>query len=304
MSSTKELARELRDKRVGVVLSAGYFGFFGHAGFVAAMSAVGLRPAAWAGTSAGALVAALAASGLEPAEISERLLRVKRRAFWDPAPITWIVDALRGRIPTGILAGRRFRRLLSEVLPVKRIEETKAPLIIATTDVTHASVRIHAEGDLVDAVCASCAYPGLFCTVNSKGSQLWDGGLVDKAPLRALAERFELDALLVHYLPSRSRLERPAGMVGYLGAMGRALAAARHQGFVWQAQLCEAEGLPVYVIAPELPPVSPARLERGREVIGLASAWAARALAAPAEESRPFARRPRSASRRPDDRSS
>src|SRR5690606_14944306 len=73
MNTTKELARELQGKRVGVVLSAGYFGFFGHAGFIAALRGVGLEPAAYAGTSAGALVAALAASGLEPQEITARL---------------------------------------------------------------------------------------------------------------------------------------------------------------------------------------------------------------------------------------
>ena len=274
---------------MGVVLSAGYFGFFGHAGFVAALWSAGIEPVAWAGTSAGALVAALAASGLEPPEIAERLLRLRRNDFWDPTPIRWLGEAVRGRIPTGILAGRRFRRLLAEVLPVRRIEETKVPLVIATTDVTHAAVRIHREGDLVEAVCASCAYPGLFAPVPLDGAHLWDGGLVDKAPLCALCEGRELDALLVHYLPSRAR-NRPASRpLGYLGAMGRALTAARHQGFEWQARLCEARGIPVYVVAPDLPAVGPRRLHRAREVIGLATAAAARALAAPPEDSRPYA---------------
>src|SRR5690606_37031434 len=181
----------------------------------------------------------------------------------------------RGRIPTGFLTGRRFRRLLAEVLPVRRIEETKTPLVIATTDVTHAAVRVHREGDLVEVVCASCAYPGLFCTVPLDGSQLWDGGLVDKAPLFALAEGRELDALLVSYLPSRIRAKPASRTLGYLGAMGRAMAAARHQGFEWQARLCEAQGIPVYVVAPDLPAVGPRRLHRAREVIGLATAAAA-----------------------------
>lgn len=286
----RELARELRDKRVGVVLSAGYFGFYGHAGFIAALQGVGIEAAAYAGTSAGALVAALAASGLGPPEIASRLLRLRRNDFWDPSPIAWLLEAVRGRIPTGILTGRRFRKLLAEVLPVDRIEATETPLVIATTDVTNAAIRVHREGDLVEAICASCAYPGLFCTVPLDGAHLWDGGLVDKAPLRALAEGRGLDVLLVHYLPSRIRAERSARPFGYLGAMGRAMAAARHQGFVWQAELCEAEGLPVYVIAPELPALGPGRLRMGREVIAQATALAARALAAPPEESRPFRR--------------
>src|SRR5690606_24931118 len=103
---TNEPARELRGRRVGAVLSAGYFGFFGHAGFVAALWSAGVERVAWAGTSAGALVAALAASGLEPPEIAERLLRLRRNDFWDPTPIRWLGEAVRGRIPTGILAGR------------------------------------------------------------------------------------------------------------------------------------------------------------------------------------------------------
>ena len=58
--SDDRLVEILRGKgrRVGVVLSAGFFGFFGHAGFWKALCAAGISPRAWAGTSAGGMVAA------------------------------------------------------------------------------------------------------------------------------------------------------------------------------------------------------------------------------------------------------
>src|SRR5581483_1127378 len=98
------LADCLRGKRFGLVLSAGYFGFFGHAGFVEALLSAGLRPAAWAGTSAGGLVAALHAAGMAPARIGELLTTLRREHFWDPDPLGVAVDAVRGGArATGLL---------------------------------------------------------------------------------------------------------------------------------------------------------------------------------------------------------
>ncbi len=282
------LRAALRGKRVGVVLSAGYFGFFGHAGFLAALDAAGIVPSAWAGTSAGALVAAMAAAGLDAAAIGRLLVEVKKEQFWDPAPIASLLDAARGRGITGLLAGARFRKLLEDKLPVRTFEELRTPLVIVTADVSAASPRVHVEGPLSVAVHASCAYPGLFRTVPVDGAQLWDGGLVDKAPLVALAERVPLDALLVHYLPSESRAAPPPKRPhGYLSAMAQALGAVRHEHYLLQARLLEARGTPVYELSPELPKVEPKRLAAGKDALARAAAHAAAALAGPAAAARP-----------------
>lgn len=255
------------------------------------MEGAGLGPAAYGGTSAGALIAAFAAAGLDAGQIRDRLLRLRRADFWDPAPLAALLDAARGRGVTGMLAGARFRALLEETLPVKRIEDCGAPLVLVSTDVSSARPRIHERGSLAEAVHASCAYPGLFRAVRSGGAELWDGGLVDKAPLLALVERVPVDALLVHYLPSASRKEGKTAGHGYVAAMGRALAALRHDHFELQARLLEARGVKVYVVAPELPAVSPRRLRAGRGVLDTACAEAAKALAAPPDEARRFRER-------------
>jgi NTE family protein len=70
-------------RRTAIVLSAGYFGFFAHAGFMRAVEELGIDYCAISGSSAGAIVAALHASGVPAQEIIDLLLSVKRRDFWD-----------------------------------------------------------------------------------------------------------------------------------------------------------------------------------------------------------------------------
>src|SRR5687767_1107390 len=110
----------LRGKRFGLVMSAGYFGFYGHAGFLAGLEAAGLVPSAYAGTSAGGLVAAFAAAGAPAEDIVRLLLAQRRQSFWDPDPLGAVFDALARRGPgaSGLLRGDRFRALLEQHLPV------------------------------------------------------------------------------------------------------------------------------------------------------------------------------------------
>ena len=63
--------------RIGIVLSAGYFGFFAHAGFMLGIEELGIDYSAIAGSSAGAIVAALHEQGLTAArqEIQEHRLK-------------------------------------------------------------------------------------------------------------------------------------------------------------------------------------------------------------------------------------
>lgn len=274
------LQETLASRRFGLVLSAGYFGFFAHGGLLAALEQAGLRPAAWAGSSAGALVGALGASGMPAGDIAAMMTRVAKADFWDPAPVEQLVDAVRGRGMTGLLRGDRFRALLERQLPA-RFEDCREPLAIVTADVTRAASRVHVAGPLPPIVHASCAYPGLFRTVDEDGTQSWDGGLIDKAPIVALTEHADVDALLVLYLPSDTKHDAAARprRVGYLGGMMRGLAAVRHEHYVLQAKLAEARGIPVYELSPVLPKLGPSRLALGPAVLEESAQIALAALA-------------------------
>src|ERR1700755_1683542 len=94
-------------QRTAIMLSAGYFGFYAHAGFMRAIEECGIDYTAIAGSSAGAMVAALHASGVPAGEIIDMLLNVRRKDLWDRVGTLGLLGSLvrRGRGLTGLLKG-------------------------------------------------------------------------------------------------------------------------------------------------------------------------------------------------------
>lgn len=283
------LADALAGRRVGLVLSAGFFGFYGHAGFLRGLTAGGVQPAAYAGTSAGGLVGAYAAAGMAPQAIETLLFGLRRERFWDPDVLGGLASAARGGPGgMGLLAGRRFRELLTSTLPVRRFEECPTPLLLVAADVRHARSVPLTEGELAPAIHATCAYPGLFRPVAMDGGLLWDGGLVDKAPALALSRHLkgQLDVVLVHFLPTRGDTEL-GGPFAYARGMAAAVAALRRSHLELQLQLLTAEGLDVFLVVSELPAVSPRQLAKGVQAAEAGRRAALAALTGPAAALRP-----------------
>jgi NTE family protein len=283
------LREELTGRRFGLVLSAGYFGFYGHAGFLAGLHDAGLTPSAYSGSSAGGLIGALAAAGVPSERIAQLLRELKRETFWDPAPLATLRGALRGgHHLTGLLTGERFRELVANALPVQRIEECPTPLRIVATNLSRHAMEEFSRGLIAPRVVATCAYPGLFRAAHVDGQLYWDGGMVDKAPvlsLANLAKELRLDALLVHYLPTAER-DVPHGLWAYAHGLDAGMAIARREHFLLQLEVTKARGLPVHVVVSHLPPVSPRQLERGVEALEAARASVGAALQIPPQ---PFA---------------
>ncbi len=278
------LRSHLEGKRFGLVLSAGYFGFYGHAGFVDGLLAHGLVPSAFAGTSAGGMVAAFAAAGMPVPDLKALITSQRREHFWDPDWLGIAVDSVRkGHRPSGLLKGARFRSLLDRHLPVRRFEDTLAPLVVVATSLTSQRAVTLTSGDLASAIHATCAYPGLFQAVPRDGDLLWDGGIVDKAPAVALldAKVGPLDALLVHYLPSRGGSAHPSGPFAYASGMSSGFAAVRREHFKLQLEVLHHRGMPTYVVTSHLPPVSPRSMTSGASAMAAGAQSIARALAAP-----------------------
>jgi NTE family protein len=279
------LAQQLRGQRFGLVLSAGYFGFYGHAGFVAELLAQGFTPAAWAGTSAGGMIAGFHAAGASPQQVAALLATQRREHFWDPDPLGIAIDAVRGGPrASGLLRGDRFARLLDEHLPAKSFEDCPAPLLLVATNLSSQSSAVLRSGPLASAIHATCAYPGLFSAVRREGQLLWDGGLVDKAPVLALQESAlggALEGYLVHYLPSRDGAAEPKGLLAYPTGLAAGVAALRKDHFRLQLELLAARGKPVHVITSVLPKVTPRSMESGAAALEAGRLAARAALAAP-----------------------
>jgi len=129
--------RQDSSSRMGVVFSSGFFGFFAHAGFLAALRDRNIRSSGYAGASSGAIIAAMAASDMSDHTIRDILLGLKKSDFWDPDPMPLILKGalklFRGY--SGYLRGKGFARLL-EHIPITQIEDCPVSLVITATNLT------------------------------------------------------------------------------------------------------------------------------------------------------------------------
>lgn len=269
--------------RSGVAFSSGFFGFFAHAGFLAAIREAEIRPSAYAGASSGAIVAAMAASGMSDGAIREMLFGLKKTDFWDPDP--WYVVLLNAirlfRGYTGYLKGDGFARLLTR-LPVRRFEECDTPLAISTTNLSQRKQTVFTGGDLIRAIQASGSVPILFKPVEMNGSLYLDGGITGKAPVEPLADLCELDRIIIHFIASNNVEEARHGFLRKRLAPWHiqhlAVNVARQEAYQKELTMVRKRGIEVIEIRTESPALSPNSLHKGPEAYNAAKTSAAKLL--------------------------
>ncbi len=171
------------------------------------------------GTSVGAINGAAIAAGLSPDHLAQLwrglrrrdVVRFNRQLFWK---LVW-ADSLFDHRPLG--------RFLERNLPVRRFEELRIPLIVTGTDFGTGRSVYWRRGDLVDAIMASVAMPGLFPPQVVGGVQLVDGGITDNVPIDvAVAEG--ADTVIVMLCACCERVSGPVR--GLFAILRRALAIA------------------------------------------------------------------------------
>jgi len=267
----------LRGMRVGVALSSGFFGFFHHAGVLGALVDRGIRPARIAGNSAGALVGAMYAAGLDPAEIAAELLSVRRADFWDPG---WPFSS-RG---FGLLAGEKLAARVARALPVHGFGECRVPLSLGVYGLDDGRTHHLSDGALVPAVRASCAIPYLFQPVAIGGRCCWDGGFGEKTPLAPFIKARDVDAVVVSYLPPRDAETGPkrrralAPLPGPLSLFAVTPSDERLERDKAAVAILREAGVRVLVLGPKPVPLGPFSLERGEAAAGAGRDGAGRIL--------------------------
>lgn len=199
-----------------LVLSAGFFGFYAHAGVIAALERAGLRPRRIVGTSAGAITGGMWAAGVELGSIIELLGALRREDFWDPSWLGWGARDSDPGTRLGILRGRKFDALLGRALAqternVQQIEDCPIALAIVTHELRRRTTAVLDRGPLRPAIRASAALPIMFGPVRIHGRLHADGGISDRPGFSALAPD---ERTLYHHLPHQSPWPRPSGHDG------------------------------------------------------------------------------------------
>jgi NTE family protein len=153
------------------------------------------------GTSIGAVNGALIAAGLSPAELAER---------WRHIRTSDVLDFRRGwlrllRNAPALCDGWRTEQFIRRLLPFHTFMHLPRRLAIVATDLMTGEAVVLERGDLVEAVLASIALPGLLPPRRYRGRWLIDGGLAANLPVRVA---YEMGARRVVAFPCRC-MSRP-----------------------------------------------------------------------------------------------
>jgi len=185
---------------IGLALGGGFARGLAHIGVLKVLEQEKIPVNFIAGTSVGALIGAVYASGVRPQGMEEIAGLIRFRDF-----ARWTVSRL------GFASNDRMSGMLQRCLKVKTFEELRVPLAVVATDFVSGEPVVFRSGDLIGPVRASCAYPGMFLPVTVNGRTLVDGMLaysVPTTPLREMgAERVLAVYLKAHWVnpgPPRS----------------------------------------------------------------------------------------------------
>jgi NTE family protein len=195
--------------RVALCLNSSFLGYFAHAGFLRALTALGIRPVAVSGASAGALVAGTFAAGKTPEEMLELFLSPELQCvFREPgAPLRGLATIFNLPGHTGALHGRGALALLRKHLGDRRIEDCLDPrLALSVTNLGQARSEAVTRGPLAEYILASGAFPGFFTAQSVEESWYWDGGVANALPFDHWFADPNIDTILVHIVANPGEL--------------------------------------------------------------------------------------------------
>lgn len=196
MQTAMTLSDWLATRPFGLTMSSGFFGFFAHGGVLQALLEAGCTPARVSGSSAGALVTSLWASGTSIDDIQARFYSAQRSDFWDPYP------------GFGLLRGEKFRQMLRGLLQVERYDDCRVPAAVSTYDIFKRTTVVVNSGEMVNPLYASCCVPLMFHPARVNGRSYWDGGILDRPGLDGMPSEMPV---LYHHLGSRSPWRKKNG---------------------------------------------------------------------------------------------
>ena len=188
--------------RIGLALGSGSARGLAHIGVLRAIQEAGIKVDVIAGTSMGALIGAIFAAGKLDG-LAARFLD------FDWKRIVALLDPVLPR--SGLIDGQKVADFARAHVTETRIEDLPIPFHAVATDITSGEQVVLGTGDLIEAVRASIAVPGIFTPVRTNGRILVDGGLVNPVPVsvaRAMGADRVIAVDLNHDIVNR-RLSHP-----------------------------------------------------------------------------------------------
>ena len=197
--------------RIGLVLGGGGARGAAHIGVLKELERLRIPVDAIAGTSMGAIVGGLYATGVNAEELEELVssldwnaalsdtaarehLSFRRKQDDREFPINFELG-LRGTdllLPKGVIQGQELdlllRKLTMHASHITDFDELPIPFRAIASDIVAGEVVILDSGDLTMAIRASMSVPGVFAPARVDGRLLVDGGLIGNLPIDVMKE--------------------------------------------------------------------------------------------------------------------
>ena len=191
--------------RIGIALGGGAAKGFAHIGVIKMLEANGFTPAVVAGTSAGSVVGALYASGMDAFELQEKAVALDETKIRD-------LQLSSG----GLVLGQKLEDYVNEQVQRKPLEQLAKPFVAVATRLEDGERTVFARGNTGQAVRASSSIPGVFQSVAIGKYHFVDGGITSPVPVDA-ARQLGADVVIAVDISNKARGKTPDGMLGTLG---------------------------------------------------------------------------------------
>ena len=210
--------------RIGIALGGGAAKGFAHIGVIKMLEANGFTPAVVAGTSAGSVVGALYASGMNAFELQEKAVALDEAKIRD-------LQLSSG----GLVLGQKLEDYVNEQVQRKPLEQLAKPFVAVATRLEDGERTVFARGNTGQAVRASSSVPGVFQPVSIGKYHYVDGGIASPVPVDA-ARQLGADIVIAVDISNKARGKTPDNM---LGALGQSIAIMGQK--LGQAELARAD---------------------------------------------------------------
>lgn len=200
--------------RFGVALGGGGVRGLAHVPVYETLQDLDLCPDALSGTSMGAIMGTMFASGLSGREtrsfVEKNFIPQGsgfRKLSAGPGLMMKLLHSVRpsGK-KTALFNADRFLEWLLEQLGVTNFEDLDIPLTVVATDFYSGDPVVFESGPLFPALKASMAIPGVFLPLEWEGRVLVDGGLSHNLPYPQLSDQCD-QVLAVDVTPTRETSE-------------------------------------------------------------------------------------------------
>ncbi|MFD1737868.1 patatin-like phospholipase family protein [Bacillus salitolerans] len=189
----------------GVSLGGGCLRGVAHIGAMKEMLRQDINITHVAGTSAGAVIGGLYASGLHPDRMVDALEALSIRKHLDI-----------GFNRKGLLKGDRIYQTLLQLTEGKYFSDLTIPFAVVCVDLHSRKLTIIKEGEVAKALRASIAVPGVFLPVEMGGKLLVDGYILNNNPADVVKEMGAKHVTAVRVISSNKQNQTPTTLISSL----------------------------------------------------------------------------------------